>query len=252
MSGTLDAYRDADRILRQAAATFFDHLSEMCEGILLVDRSARIVWINDRYERYLEALGFGSPAEIIGQRVEDAVPNTLMHQVVASGQPILLDILENKAGTYVVSRIPLRDDNGEVIGAVGLILYDQIESLRPLVGRVTRLQRELAAAQRELAQQRRTRYTFSSFVGNSPQALEVKSRARRAAVVANNVLLLGETGTGKELIAQAIHAASPRGNRPFIAVNVAAIPDTLLEAEFFGVAPGAYTGADRRGRDGKF
>jgi transcriptional regulator with PAS, ATPase and Fis domain len=66
------------------------------------------------------------------------------------------------------------------------------------------------------------------------------------------VLLLGETGTGKELLAHAIHAASSRASGPFVSVNIAAVPDTLLEAEFFGVAPGAYTGADRKGRDGKF
>src|SRR6185369_13133913 len=66
------------------------------------------------------------------------------------------------------------------------------------------------------------------------------------------VLLLGETGIGKELIAHAIHAASSRATGPLVSINIAAIPDTLLEAEFFGVAPGAYTGADRKGRDGKF
>jgi transcriptional regulator with PAS, ATPase and Fis domain len=78
--------------------------------------------------------------------------------------------------------------------------------------------------------------------------------AELAAVAATDttVLLLGETGTGKEVLAQAIHAASPRAHGPFIAVNVAAIPDTLLESEFFGASPSAYTGADRRGRDGKF
>jgi len=66
------------------------------------------------------------------------------------------------------------------------------------------------------------------------------------------VLLTGETGTGKELLAQAIHNASSRADRPFVSVNVAAIPETLVEAEFFGAAPGAYTGAERKGRDGKF
>jgi transcriptional regulator with PAS, ATPase and Fis domain len=63
---------------------------------------------------------------------------------------------------------------------------------------------------------------------------------------------VGETGTGKEVLAQAIHGASPRAHGPFIGINVAAVPDTLLEAEFFGAAAGAYTGADKRGRDGKF
>ena len=66
------------------------------------------------------------------------------------------------------------------------------------------------------------------------------------------MLLLGETGTGKELLAHAIHAASGRASGPFVSVNIAAVPDTLLEAEFFGVAPGAYTGAERKGRVGKF
>ncbi|MET1117070.1 MAG: sigma 54-interacting transcriptional regulator, partial [Comamonas sp.] len=88
--------------------------------------------------------------------------------------------------------------------------------------------------------------------GASPAATEVKRQARRAAQSSSPVLLLGETGTGKELLAHAIHAASPRAAGPFVGLNIAAIPDTLLEAEFFGVAPGAYTGADRRGRDGKF
>ena len=96
------------------------------------------------------------------------------------------------------------------------------------------------------------KYTFSNFLGSSPAAMEVKRQARRAAQADTTVLLLGETGTGKEVLAQAIHAASPRAHGPFIGVNVAAIPDTLLEAEFFGASPSAYTGADRRGRDGKF
>ncbi|TXL64838.1 sigma-54 interaction domain-containing protein [Zeimonas arvi] len=252
MPRTLDAWHDSDRLLRLAAQTFFDQLSEMCEGILVVDKSARIVWIDDRWQRNIQSLGFNDPGEIIGRPVEEIVPNTLMRHVVDTGKPILLDILENKAGTYIVSRFPVHDESGEVIGAVGLILYDRVESLKPLMGKLSRLQTELAQAQSELARQRRTRYTFSNFVGNSERALDVKSRARRAAVLNTTVLLLGETGTGKELLAQAIHSASSRARHSFIAVNVAAIPETLLEAEFFGVAPGAYTGADKRGREGKF
>jgi transcriptional regulator with AAA-type ATPase domain len=90
-------------------------------------------------------------------------------------------------------------------------------------------------------------------VGTSAAAVEVKRQARRAAQSSSPVLLLGETGTGKELLAHAIHASRRRARSgPFISVNIAAVPDTLLEAEFFGVAPGAYTGADRKGRDGKF
>src|SRR5436190_10064922 len=176
-----------------------------------------------------------------------------MRQVIDSGKPILVDLLSNKAGTFVVSRIPLRDDAGAVIGALGMVLFDHPETtLQPLIAKFATLQRDLDEARRALAQQRRAKYTLASFIGSSPAGLEVKRQARRAAQSGAAVLLLGETGTGKELLAHAIHAGSVRAQRPFISVNLAAVPETLLEAEFFGVAPGAYTGADRKGRDGKF
>ncbi|HBH37651.1 MAG TPA: sigma-54-dependent Fis family transcriptional regulator, partial [Curvibacter sp.] len=142
-------------------------------------------------------------------------------------------------------------------GALGIVLFDHPETnLQPLITKFAALQRELDDARRELASQRsggprRAKYSFASFVGSSPAVVEVKRLARRAAQSASPVLLLGETGTGKELLAHAIHAVSARAHGPFVTVNIAAVPDTLLEAEFFGVAPGAYTGADRKGRDGK-
>jgi transcriptional regulator with PAS, ATPase and Fis domain len=181
------------------------------------------------------------------------VQNTQMHRVLRTGKPILIDLLSNKAGTFVVSRIPLRDDAGQVIGALGIVLFDHPETtLQPLIQKFAHLQRDLDDARRELATQRRSKHTLASFIGSSPAAVEVKRQARRAAPSSSPVLLLGETGTGKELLAHAIHAASPRAQGPFVSVNIAAVPDTLLEAEFFGVAPGAYTGADRKGRVGKF
>jgi transcriptional regulator with PAS, ATPase and Fis domain len=245
--------RDAASIRKLAARSMFDLFSSMSEGMMLVDRSGRVVWINDSYRKFLPALGFRGPEEFVGRPVEEVVPNTLMRHVIETGKPILIDLLTNKAGTFVVSRIPLRDEAGEVIGALGMVLFDHPETtLQPLIAKFARLQRDLDEAKRELATQRRAKYTFASFVGSSPAALEVKRQARRAAQTQANVLLLGETGTGKELLAHAIHAASARADKPFISVNLAAVPETLLEAEFFGVAPGAYTGADRKGREGKF
>jgi transcriptional regulator with PAS, ATPase and Fis domain len=123
--------------------------------------------------------------------------------------------------------------------------------LQPLISKFALLQRDLDEARQQLASQRRHKYSFASFVGTSPPAVEVKRQARRAAQSSSPVLLLGETGTGKELLAHAIHGASARAGGPLVGVNIAAVPETLLEAEFFGVAPGAYTGADRKGRLGK-
>jgi transcriptional regulator with PAS, ATPase and Fis domain len=244
---------DGQRILELAARSMFDLFANASEGMLLVDKQARVVWINDQYKRFLPALGFERVEDFVGHSVSEVVHNTQMHRVIETGKPILIDLLSNRAGTFVVSRIPLRDERGEVIGALGIVLFDHPETtLQPLIQKFAHLQRDLEDARRELASQRRTKYTLASFVGSSAAAVEVKRQARRAATSSSPVLLLGETGTGKELLAQAIHAASPRAAGPMVSVNIAAVPDTLLEAEFFGVAPGAYTGADRRGREGKF
>ena len=244
---------DGQRILELAARSMFDLFANASEGMLLVDRDARVVWINDQYKRFLPALGYEREEDFVGHPVAEVVQNTQMHRVLRTGKAILIDLLSNKAGTFVVSRIPLRDERGEVIGALGIVLFDHPETtLQPLIQKFANLQRDLDDARRELASQRRTKYTLASFVGSSPAAVEVKRQARRAAPSGSPVLLLGETGTGKELLAQAIHAASPRATGAFVSINIAAVPDTLLEAEFFGVAPGAFTGADRKGRVGKF
>lgn len=256
---------DAQGILELAARSMFQLFSTVSQGMFLVDLRGRIVWVNEGYQRFLPDLGLSSVDQFVGRTVEEVIPNTQMRRVLETGQAVLIDLLTNRAGTFVVSRIPLRDDAGKVIGAIGIVLFDHPETtLQPLISKFALLQRDLDDARRELATQRsqsqrgagtgarRTKYTFASFVGSSPAAVEVKRQGRRAAQSASPVLLLGETGTGKELLAHAIHAASARAQGPFVGVNIAAVPDTLLEAEFFGVAPGAYTGADRKGRDGKF
>jgi transcriptional regulator with PAS, ATPase and Fis domain len=243
---------DADTVLKLAARSMFDSFATSAMGTMVVDREHRIVWISEGYKQFLPALGHAEQ-DFVGRRVEDVVPNTLMAHVVDTGMPILVDLLTNHAGTFLVSRLPLRNERGEVIGAFGMVLLDHPETtMQPLMQKFGRLQRELDDARRQLAAERRPKHTIASFIGASAAALEVKRQARRVALTDSTVLLLGETGTGKELLAHAIHAASRRAARAFVGVNIAAVPDTLLEAEFFGVAPGAFTGADRKGRDGKF
>src|ERR671934_1229584 len=96
------------------------------------------------------------------------------------------------------------------------------------------------------------RYTFADICGQSPALVHARELAQRAAQAECAVLLLGESGTGKELFAQAIHAASPRQTGPFVPIDCAAIPRELLEAELFGYAPGAFSGATKAGKPGKF
>ena len=95
-------------------------------------------------------------------------------------------------------------------------------------------------------------YTFDDIIGNSPTLVHARELAENAAQVDSPVLLLGESGTGKELFAHSIHMASPRRAQPFIPVDCSAISRELIEAELFGYAPGAFTGATKEGKPGKF
>ncbi|WP_244849651.1 sigma-54-dependent Fis family transcriptional regulator [Caballeronia sp. SL2Y3] len=240
---------DYSDVMRRAMESLFKTFENLSEGTFIVDADARVVWIN---KRYAARFGFSDPTDAIGLDCEAVIPNSLMREVVATGKPILLDVLETDREPLVVTRLPLKDDQGATVGAIGFALFDEMKALTPLFAHYSRVQQELIATRQSLAQARRAKYTFASFVGTSPASLEVKRQARRAALVDSPVLLLGETGTGKELLAHAIHGASTRAAKPLVTVNVAAIPDTLLEVEFFGAAPGAYTGAERKGRVGKF
>src|SRR6187431_2886417 len=146
---------DADSLLKLAAQSMFDTFAQAAMGMMVVDRAHRVVWISEGYKSFLPALGFATEDEFVGKRVEEVVPNTLMAQVIESGRPILVDLLSNRAGTFLVSRLPLRDDAGRVIGAIGLVLLDHPETtMQPLMAKFSRLQAELDAARAQLAAQR--------------------------------------------------------------------------------------------------
>lgn len=249
MESAASAESARDALLRRAGGSFFERMVELSEGAIAVDRAAHVVWISDRYRRLL---GLDADAPVIGRPVEECIPQSCMRRVVEDGEANLVDLMQFGERWFVVTRVPVTDEDDAVIGGLGFVLYDRAEYLRPIVNQLANLKSELETTRRQLAHQRRSKYTFSQFVGTSPAARTVKNEARRAARLDGNVLLTGETGTGKELLAHAIHTASPRAGGPFVGVSVAAIPETLLEAEFFGAAAGAYTGADRRGRSGKF
>ena len=241
-----DNLKDYQRVRLLAIRSLFEIIEQSSEGTVIVDRDARIVWMNERYAR---RFGLEDASSAIGQPCEAVIPGTLMREVVSNGRPILLDMLDTPKEPLVVMRLPIQDAKGGVIGAIGFALFDELRSLSPLLKRYSSMQQELAST-RSLLQARQAKYSFAQFIGTSAATLEIKRRARRGAGSDSPVLLLGETGTGKELLAHAIHAASPRAHKAFVSINSAAIPEALLEAEFFGTAPGAFTGADRKGRPG--
>lgn len=250
---TAEADGTDERMPRQVnieqAVRSFGLLREYFEGAIAVDAETRITWIDRRYR---ELLKLDPEFDPVGLSVEQVIPHSLLRRVVQTGRPILLDIMDFDDRQFVVCRIPLKDENGAVEGAIGFVFYDNVDYLAPILDKFAALQKQLSRAQAALTRERQAKYTLSSFVGNSAAVRELKAMVRRFALRDGAVLIEGETGTGKELLAHAMHQQSDRADGPFVAVNVAAIPDALLEAEFFGVAPGAFTGADRKPRKGKF
>lgn len=230
-----------------AIRSLFDAFEQESEGTVIVDDQARVVWMNSRY-----AERFGSTEkDVLGRPVEEVIPGSLMREVVLSGEPLLLDIMGPSSSPLVVMRLPIKDESGKVLGAVGFALFDKIQNLAPLAAAYAKVQAELSQIRKALAVERSAKYSFSNLVGESPAILKLKTEARKAAAIDAPVLITGETGTGKELLAHAVHGSSCRANGPLVIINMGAIPETLLESEFFGVAPGAYTGANKAGRVGK-
>ena len=112
---------EAERIRQRVNETLLGAFASLSEGMLIVDRDARIVWMNEKYPRHL---GIADPASVIGLPVEQVIPNSLMRSVVTSGQPIMLDVMEFGTETFVVMRLPVRDAAGEIIGGIGVMIFD--------------------------------------------------------------------------------------------------------------------------------
>ncbi|CAN5481269.1 sigma-54-dependent Fis family transcriptional regulator [soil metagenome] len=240
---------DFESIQQGAMQALLALFNDSSFGALVVDAQSKIVWSDDKY---LAFLGLKNADHALGKIVEEVIPTSRMREVVQSGKPILLDIIIVNEKPLVAMRLPIKDEAGHITGAIAFALYDKLEGLKPMVSKFAELQAALEKTKKELTLLRRTKYSISSFIGVSSVSLELKHKSRRAAQLDTTVLLLGETGSGKELLAHGIHAASGRARNAFVGINISAIPETLMEAELFGVAPGAYTGADRKGREGKF
>lgn len=240
VAAELESVRTLQRTLQAVLDIAYD-------GIVVVDSEGFITFLNQSLAEF-----FGlDPREAVGRHVTEVLENSRLHIVARTGVPETGQLQQVKGGYYVVSRLPVVE-NGRVVGAVGKMMFRNLGEIRELARRLDQLENEVNYYRTELHRTGGIQYTFDSIVTISPVMLQLKRDALQAARSHSTILIRGESGTGKELFAQAIHAASPRRNGPFIKVNCAAIPEHLLESEFFGYAPGAFTGARKGGKPGRF
>lgn len=229
----------AERVADQQAESLREQeaiIEHIADGLLVVDRDLIVKHMNAAAGRILNL----NPRISIGQSF-----GTLL-----DFQPIIRPILETGQG-YVDRELIIDSPNRH------LHLMDTAVPIKDRTGRVVSIVNSFREIQRvrriaDKVAGNHARYTFESIIGVSPPLMSVIDSARKAARGFANVLLLGQSGVGKEVFAQAIHNASSRSGGPFVAINCAALPRDLIESELFGYAPGSFTGANREGRPGKF
>jgi len=211
-------------------------LYNLQEAVLAVDSRHRIIALNPPMQRLLGHLH----GALLGRRLDHVEPELSLQDTLDSGAEERGAVQHFKQRDWVINRTPIRA-YGNLVGAT-VTLYD--------AHRIQEAATSLRMQQR--SHQTAAKYSFDSLIGCSAKLQRAVETARRYARTDLSVLIVGESGVGKELFAQAIHNDSARVGRPFVAINCAAFPETLLESELFGYEEGAFTGSSRGGKRGLF
>lgn len=218
------------------------------EAAAVLDEEGRYIYVNTGWERFTGH----SARESLGRKVWEMVPDTHATEVFKTGKPVFAQVVRAQGTPAVTSYVPRLDANGKVIGVFLYVIIHGMDDVHDISSRLGELTREAAYYKQELSRLRGARYSMDNIIGKSEAVQRLKEQIYQAARSTSTVLIEGETGSGKELIAHAIHTASARRSANFVRVNCSAIPAELMESEFFGYAAGAFTGASKRGRVGRF
>ena len=224
-------------------------LDALPSGILFCDTDYIVRRVNACYA----ALLGGKVSSILGRPLTELNPATRAPIVIKNGKPELGDLctlpLFGDNYKFVVNRVPVRDNQGDVIGMVSHILFTDPNELKELHDKIDLLQKKKRIYNKS-NNSSCTRYNVDSIVGESRKIVEIKRQIKIYAADSHPVLIRGNTGTGKELVAQALHSGSTYASGKFVSINCAAVPTELFEAELFGYAPGAFSGAHKSGKMG--
>nr|WP_320191254.1 sigma 54-interacting transcriptional regulator [uncultured Desulfobacter sp.] len=221
------------------------------DGIYVTDGEARTIRLNKAYEK-LTGL---RREELLGRTMHDLVAEGFFNEsvtlkVLASRQPESLIQQVRSGKTYMVTGTPVFDKSGEISLVVTNVRdVTELHSLQRRMKNMETLQTQYLA---ELTRLKNQAQADSKHIIISKKMLDVHALALRLGKVDSTVLIQGESGVGKEVVADIIHSASPRKDKPMMKISCAAIPEQLLESELFGYAEGAFTGAKRSGRAGLF
>ena len=246
VSRDISERKKAEEALRQNEERFRVALKDSPITVFSQDRELRYTWIyNPQRSWEQEAIG-KTDSELIGEKKAARLVE-LKRRALQTGEALREEVVipsEGKSMAFDVAVEPLWDANGIVIGITGAFV--DIARLREMTDRLQdardRLQQEKSYLESEI----QSELGFEEIVGQSAALREVLKNVRVVAPTDSTVLLLGETGTGKELVARSLHALSSRRNKTFIKLNCAAVPLGLLESELFGHEKGAFTGAVSR------
>lgn len=217
-------------------------------GLQIVDSDGNIIYVNESFENIHNL----KASEVIGKKVTDVIENTRMHIVAKTGIAERDDVQFIHGHEYVVSRIPIILDNNICVGGIGVIRFEYTSQLKNLNQKVEKLEKKLANLSSNKGIHVDTHYSVDDIIAVAESSRKSKEIALRTACSDSTVLLLGESGVGKEVYAQSIHNLSKRNKNPFIRLNCSAIQESLFESELFGYEEGAFTGARKGGKKGKF
>lgn len=230
-------------LAHEAAMEFINGLA-----MAVLDKEGIYTFVSDGWEKYT---GFKAE-EVLGRRVWDIIPETFAGEVLRTGKPVVGKPVWRRNIPAFTTYFPRFAPDGSVDGVFLYVIVNGMSDARQLMEQVHVLSSELEYYKRELSRERGAKYGLDSIIGTSDTILGMKDKIAQAARSSSTVLIEGETGCGKELIAHAIHSMSPRRTCNFVRVNCSAIPAELMESEFFGYAAGAFTGASRNGKTGRF